>query len=64
MWGRSSSNRPTGMTPWGKAPIQKPTSAVDNNATRNAYFDWEKESKDEPNVDMLDIVMKIEKGKI
>lgn len=63
MWGRSNP-KSTGNTPWGKAPIPKPTDTAHKYDTRNAYFDWEKESKDEPNVDTLDIIMQIEKGKI
>jgi hypothetical protein len=63
MWGRSNP-RPMSNPIWGKDPIQKPTNTVNKYDTRNAYFDWEKESKDEPNVDMLDIIMQVEKGKI
>lgn len=61
MWGRSNP-KTTGVPTWGVTPVQKPTNSVKEYDTRSAYFDWERESKDEPNVDILDIFMKIEKG--
>jgi hypothetical protein len=64
MWGRTSPSRNTGAPIWGASPVRKPISPIKEYDTRNAYFDWEKQSNDEPNGDILDIIMQIEKGKI